>query len=110
MAQAVETVAHEDAVFVDQRHDVGDGADRGQADGPHQKHPHRLADALGLAGLLTERPGQLERDGGAAQSGEWIGRARQAGVDDRGGAWAVEPKLPVASLGSTRLRAGGDDR
>ena len=33
MAQAVEAVADEDAVFIDERHDVGHGADRGQADG-----------------------------------------------------------------------------
>ena len=89
VAEAVEAVADEDAVFVDERHDVGDRADGGEADGSHQERSHRLADALGFAGLLAESPGELQRDGGAAQAGEGIGRAGQAGVDDRGDVGAV---------------------
>ena len=81
-------MADEDAVFVDERDDVGHRADGGEADGPHQEVLHRLADALGFAGLLAERPGEFQGDGGAAQAGERIGRAGQAGVDDRGDVWA----------------------
>ena len=81
--QAVQAVADENAVFIDQRHDVGHGADRGQADGRHQKVPQRLADALGLAGPLAEGPGQLERHARAAQAAERIAVPRQPRMDDR---------------------------
>ena len=76
MPQAIQAVPHEDAILVDERHDVGHRADRRQSDGPHQKVPHRLADALRLARPLAERPGHLQRHRRAAQAGERIRRRR----------------------------------
>ena len=66
MLQTLQAVMHENAIFIDQRHDVGDGADRGDADGLHQERSHRLADALRLAGSLAQCPRQFERHAGAA--------------------------------------------
>ena len=82
----LQAVAHEDAVLVDQRHDVGDGADRGEADGLEQELPQALVDALALARPLADGPRQLERDRGAAQAGERIAAAGQPGMHDRRGA------------------------
>ena len=55
-----------------------------QADGGHQKVPHFGTDLLRLAGVLAERPGQLESHAGPAQSGKRIRPSRQRGMDDGG--------------------------
>ncbi len=73
VAEAVETVADEDAVFVDERDDIGDGADGGEADGAHEKCAHRFADAFGVASLLAEGPSEFQGDGSAAEAGEGVG-------------------------------------
>ena len=83
MPQAVEPVPHEHAVLVHERHDVGHRAHRGEPHGPHQIVPHRLADALGFARPLAQRPGELKRDRRAAEAGERIVAAGQAGMHDR---------------------------
>ena len=80
--QAIQPVPHQHAILVHQRHDVGHRADRGEPDGPHQIIPHRLADALRFARPLAQRPGELQRDGRAAQTGERI-RRRPATPDAR---------------------------
>jgi hypothetical protein len=62
MSEAVEAMAHEDAVFVHKRYHVGHRSDCGQAHGPHQEGAHRLANPFGLARLLAQRPGELQCD------------------------------------------------
>ena len=76
LPQALEAAADDDPVLVHQRHDVGHGAERGQAD-PAQEHlaePGR--DLLRATGPRGDRPGELEGHARAAQLAEGIGRAR----------------------------------
>ena len=84
MLQALQSVMDQNAIFVDQRHDIGHGADRRQSHRLQQERPHRIADALRLAGPLAQRPRQFERHARAAQSGERILMPRQPRMHDRG--------------------------
>ena len=94
---------HENAVLVDERHDVGDRADRGQADRRHEEVPHGLGHAFGLAGPLANGPGQLESHARTAQSAERIARARQARMDDRRSGRQFRAKFVM--IGDDQLQA-----
>ena len=85
LLQTLQTVMHQDAVFIDQRHDVGHGADRRQSDGLQQERPHGFADFFRLASALAKCPGQFESHAGAAQTGERILMAGQARMNNRRG-------------------------
>ncbi len=47
--QADQAVAHEDSIFVHQRHDIGHGPDCRHPNGLQQECAHPIADLLGLA-------------------------------------------------------------
>ena len=70
-------MANQHAVLVDQRHDVGHGAERGESNGLQEEIFHARRDSFGSACLLTERPGQFHGHARAAQPGERIIAAGQ---------------------------------
>ena len=85
LLETVEAMTNEDAVFVDERDDIGDGAEGGEADGGEEKVTEAIGYFFGFAGSLTEGPGELEGDAGAAETSEGIVVAGEAGVNDGGG-------------------------
>ena len=95
LLEAHQAVSDQGAILVDQRHHVGHGAHRRQTGRLKQKRLHPLADALGRAGLLADRPGEFEGHARAAQTAERIVRAGQPGMDDRGRPGKLGPRLVV---------------
>ena len=80
--QRSQPVDDQHAIFIDQRHDVGHGADRRQGERPHQQPSHRRGDFLTPGGRLAQRPRQFERHAGPAQLAKGVVRARQPRVHD----------------------------
>ena len=96
-------MADQDAVLVDQRHDVGHGAQRGQTHRLDKKILHSRADAFGPAGLLAQGPGQFHGHARAAQSAEGIIAAGQTRMDD--GRGRGQPRARLVMVGDDQLDA-----
>jgi hypothetical protein len=80
--QRLQAVADQDPVFADQRDDVGDGSQRGEADGRFEKLTHRRRGAAAFTQPLADGPGQLERDPGTAEVAKRIRSSRQPRMDE----------------------------
>ena len=85
LGQAFQPVMDQHAILIDQRHHVGHRPQGRQSDGLEEEIAHPRADLLRAAGLLAQRPGQLEGHARAAQTAEGIGAAGQPRMDDRRG-------------------------
>ena len=84
-AEVLQAVLHEQSVLVHQRHHVGDGAERGQADRPQERLAEPGGDPARSARPRGDRPGELEGHAGAAQVAERIRGAGQARVHEHVG-------------------------
>ena len=110
VGQALQPVADQHAVLVDQRHDVGHGAQGGQPDGLNEKILHPRGDAFGPGGLLAEGPGQFHRHARAAQTAERIVAARQSRMNDRRGLGQSRAGLVVIGDDQLDAQFPGEDR
>ena len=110
IGQTLQPMTHQHAVLIDQRHDVGHGAQGGQPDGLHEKILHSRGDPLGPGGLLAERPGQFHRHARAAQTAERILAARQSRMNDRRGLGQTKAGLVVVGDDQFDAQFPGEDR
>ena len=81
-SEALEAMLDEDPVLVEEGHDVGDGAERRQADGPQEHLPQPRRHVLGATGPCGDRPGELEGHRGATQVAEGIAAPREPGMNE----------------------------
>jgi len=86
-AEGLEAEAGQDVVLADQRHDVGDGSEGGQAGGSDEKLAERFVNAVTPAQGLADGPGEFHRHARARQVAERVRGAGQFRVDDRQGGW-----------------------
>ena len=101
--QAFQAVMHQHAILIDQGHHVGHRPQGGQPHGLEREVSHPRADLLRPAGLLAQRPGQLEGHARAAQLAEGIGAARQPRMNDRRGLGERGPGLVM--IGDDQFQA-----
>jgi hypothetical protein len=81
-AEVFQAVLHEQPVFVDEWHHIGDGGEGRQADGPQERLAESRGDAARTACPRGDRPGQLEGHAGAAEAAEWVGGAGEPGMHE----------------------------
>ena len=73
----------EDAVFVDEGHDVGNGSHGSESDGGDEKVSHPWVHSFGSGGLLAQCPGEFEGDARSAEAWQMDSLVRA----DRGARW-----------------------
>ena len=102
-AKTRQTMMDQNPIFIDERHDIGHGADRRQSDGFQKKFTHRRADFFRIARPLAQGPSQFERHARAAESRERIRRSRQSRMHNRRG--GGEPIAPFMMIRDDELEA-----
>ena len=98
---------HQHAVLIDQRHHVGHRPQGRQPDGLDEEVAHPRADLLRPAGLLAQRPGQLEGHARAAQAAEGIVAAGQPRMDDRRGLGQARAGLVMVGDDQVQAESAG---
>ena len=115
-AEALEAMLDEDPVLVEEGHDVGDGAERCQANGAEEHLPQPRRHLLGATGARGNRPGELEGHRRATQIAEGIAASREPGMDEHGRLGERWPEAVVVGddqidpeiAGHRRLGGAGD--